>query len=232
MRSLTQILIALSLSLPALSAQGAGTIQEVHYPPSDKPGELVYGVTYRLWIPDGVETLRGVIVHQHGCGSGACQGGMTAADDLHWQALARKWDCALMGPSYEQKDGQDCHLWCDPRNGSRARFLQALDDLAQKTGHDELKSVPWCLWGHSGGGTWTSLMMLSDPDRVVAAWLRSGTNFPFRKKDSDQNAEIPESVYQIPAMCNPGQKEQNSRFQGAWDGTLAMFQSYRAHGAP
>ena len=123
-------------------------------------------------------------------------------------------------------------LWCDPRNGSRARFLQALDDLAEKTGHEELKSVPWCLWGHSGGGTWTSLMMLSDPDRVVAAWLRSGTNFPFRKKDSDQNTEIPESVYQIPAMCNPGQKEQNSRFQGAWDGTLSMFKAYRAHGAP
>ncbi len=109
MRSLTQLLIPLSLSLLALSARGAGMIQEVHYPPSDKAGELAYGVTYRLWVPDGVKTLRGVIVHQHGCGAGACQGGMTAADDLHWQALARKWDCALIGPSYEQKDGQDCH---------------------------------------------------------------------------------------------------------------------------
>ena len=37
---------------------------------------------------------------------------------LHWQALARKWDCALLGPSYKQGEKQDCHLWCDPRNGS------------------------------------------------------------------------------------------------------------------
>ena len=35
-------------------AYGAGTIVEVRYPASEKPGELVYGVTYRAWIPDGV----------------------------------------------------------------------------------------------------------------------------------------------------------------------------------
>lgn len=233
MRLRTRILCGLSLiALLAPTAHGDGTIEEVRYPPSEKPGELVYGVTYRVWIPDGVTQLRGVIVHQHGCGAGACHGGMTAADDLHWQGLARKWDCALLGPFYEQKDGEDCQMWCNPNNGSRARFLQALDDLAKKTGHSELAQVPWCLWGHSGGGTWTSWMMLSDPDRVVAAWLRSGTAFPFREKGSDKTVEIPDSVYKIPSMCNPGAKERNSRPQGAWGGTLSMFKAYRAHGAP
>ena len=115
------------------SASGAGRLVEVGYPPSDKPGELVYGVTFRVWLPDGVERLRGVIVHQHGCGAGACRGGETAADDLQWQALAKKWECALLGPSYKQEDGQNCRLWCDPRNGSRARFLQGLGDLASKS---------------------------------------------------------------------------------------------------
>ena len=92
---------------PAMALAG-GTIHTVRYEPSQKPGELVYGVTYRVWIPAGVEQLRGVIVHQHGCGKGACEGGRTAADDLHWQALAKKWNCALLGPSFEQADGQDC----------------------------------------------------------------------------------------------------------------------------
>jgi hypothetical protein len=41
--------------------------------------------------------------YQHGCGTGASRGGETAADDLHWQALARRWDCALLGPSYHQE---------------------------------------------------------------------------------------------------------------------------------
>jgi hypothetical protein len=88
------------------TAAAAGNYLEVSYPPSTQPGELQLGVTYTLWIPDGVTTFRGIIVHQHGCGSGACKGGETAAYDLHWQALAKKWECALLGPSYHQDDKQ------------------------------------------------------------------------------------------------------------------------------
>src|SRR6476661_3219000 len=88
----------------------AGRYLEVTYPASANPGELKLGVTYTLWIPDGVARLRGIVVHQHGCGSGACKGGATAAYDLHWQALAKKWDCALLGPSYQQEDKQNCRL--------------------------------------------------------------------------------------------------------------------------
>jgi hypothetical protein len=224
-------LLLIPSGMPA--ALGADRVVEVSYPPSDRPGELAYGVTFRAWIPDGVERLRGVIVHQHGCGTGACRGGETAADDLHWQALARKWDCALLGPSYHQEDGQNCRLWCDPRNGSRARFLRALDDLAARSGHPELARVPWCLWGHSGGGFWASLMMTSDPDRVVAAWLRSGTAFGAWETGEIPKPEIPEATYRIPVLCNPGAKERDDpRFHGAWEGTLAMFRAYRARGAP
>src|SRR5882757_4794502 len=80
----------------------------VRYEASDKPGELAMPVTYTIWIPEGVKTLRGVIVHQHGCGKGSGLTGQTAAYDLHWQALAQKWDCALLGPSYHQVTDKDC----------------------------------------------------------------------------------------------------------------------------
>src|SRR5436309_2988682 len=126
---LVSLLILVKL---AGAARGDGRYVEVRYPPSDRPGELPMGVTYTLWLPDGVKTLRGVIVHQHGCGTGACKGGETAAYDLHWQALARKWDCALLGPSYHQDEKQNCRLWCDPRNGSAQTFLRALRDLGAK----------------------------------------------------------------------------------------------------
>ena len=204
-----------------------GQYVEVAYPPSATPGELQFGVTYTLWVPDGVKKLRGVIVHQHGCGSGACKGGATAAYDLHWQALAKKWDCALMGPSYQQEDKQDCKLWCDPRNGSERAFLRSLVDLGAKSGHPEIETAPWCLWGHSGGGTWSSLMQLLHPDRIVAVWLRSGTGY------SSWKEEVADAVYAVPVMCNPGAKENgDKRFNGAYTGTLAMFQAYRAKGAP
>ena len=90
----------------------------VRYEAGARQGGLAYPVNYTIWIPKGVKTLRGVIVHQHGCGEGSCKSGLTGAYDLHWQALARKHDCALLAPSYEQPDKADCQMWCDPRNGS------------------------------------------------------------------------------------------------------------------
>jgi glyoxylase-like metal-dependent hydrolase (beta-lactamase superfamily II) len=210
----------------------AGSYFQVEYPASAREGELQLGVTYTIWLPPGTERLRGVIVHQHGCGSGACRGGETAAYDLHWQALAEKWDCALLGPSYRQEDKQNCRLWCDPRNGSHKTFLRALDDLAEKSKHEELKSIPWCLWGHSGGGFWASLMQTMYPDRIVAVWLRSGTAFAVWEKGEIPKPEVPAAAYQIPTMCNPGAKEKDDkRFQGAWNGSLSMFRAYRAKGA-
>ena len=77
-----------AVALPAV-AQGTGGYVKVEYPPSAAPGELQVGVTYILWVPEGVTRLRGVIVHQHGAGRNAAEHGATAAYDLHWQALAR-----------------------------------------------------------------------------------------------------------------------------------------------
>ena len=231
-KSLALFVCFLLLSFGPQAVFAQGVVHSVRYEPSTKPGELVFGVTYRVWVPDGVAKLRGVIVHQHGCGKGACEGGMTAADDLHWQALAAKWGCALLGPSFEQEDAQNCRLWCDPRNGSRARFLQALTDLSQKSAHPELATVPWCLWGHSGGAFWASLMMISDPDRVAAVWLRSGTGYSAWEKGEIPKPDIPLATYGIPTICNPGLKERDDkRFSGAWTGAEAMFQAYRAQGA-
>lgn len=211
----------------------AGTYFETTYPPSEKEGELQLGVTYTIWLPDNATKIRGIIVHQHGCGTGACKGGATASYDLHWQALAKKWDCALLGPSYHQEDKQNCRLWCDPRNGSAKTFLKCLDEFAAKSKHPELKTVPWCLWGHSGGAFWASLMQTMYPERIVAIWFRSGTAFAAWEKGEIAKPEIPEATYGIPMMCNPGGKEKDDkRFAGAWTGAMAMFKAYRAKGAP
>jgi hypothetical protein len=233
MRCRVFIVFVLAVVLSSTSVHASGSIVEVSYPPSLKAGELAFGVTYRVWIPDGVKVLRGVIVHQHGCGKGACQGGETAADDLHWQALAKKWDCALLGPSFQQEDGQNCRLWCDPRNGSRARFLQALDDLAAKAHHPEIAKAPWCLWGHSGGGFWASLMLASDPERIAAVWLRSGTAITAWEKGEIPKPDFAAASYEIPVVCNPGVKERDDqRFNTAWNGGMSMFRQFRAKGSP
>lgn len=216
----------------SLRKSGGGIIHEVHYPPTVADNELRIAVDYFLWVPSGVKKIRGVIVHQHGCGPGASIGGRTAADDLHWQALARKHDCALMGSSYEPRKGINCRLWCDPRNGSGDRFLQSLAHFANASEHQELAKSPWCLWGHSGGGFWASLMQAKHPQRIVAIWLRSGTAYPYWKSGEIEPPELPAAAYEIPVMGNPGIKEKtDERFHRAWDGLTAMQAEYRKHGA-
>lgn len=212
-------------------AHAAGDYYHVVYPPSSHEGELPMGVTYTLWLPDDVESLRGIIVHQHGCGVGACQGGETAAYDFHWQALAKKWDCALLGPSYRQNADQNCRLWCDPRNGSDKTFLRALSEFSETTGHPELNDVPWCLWGHSGGGFWASLMQTLHPERIVAIWFRSGTAYEVWEREEIPKPTIPDEAYRIPMMMNPGIIERE-KVVSAWTGATAMFAAYRAKGAP
>ncbi|MFZ4766115.1 MAG: hypothetical protein ACOYMN_14285 [Roseimicrobium sp.] len=225
-------LLLLFLLCPAL-ANAAGAIYSVEYPPSTQPGELIYGVTYRLWIPEGAKQLRGVIVHQHGCGEGACKGGLTASEDLHWQALAKKWDCALLGPSYHQPDKADCRKWCDPRNGSEKTFLRALSEFARQSGHAELDKVPWVLWGHSGGGFWSSLMLTLHPERIAAIWFRSGSAFGAWTKGEIPAPTLTDAVYQVPLMFNGGLKEETDKRHGpARVNDRAMFAAWREHAAP
>lgn len=108
-------LTAVVAFLAPAAVWAAGQVCEVGYSPSARPGELQLGVTYRLWVPDTTKKTRAIVVHQHGCGAPACQGGAAAAYDLHWQSLCRKCDCALLGLSYQQQDDQNCRLWSDPR---------------------------------------------------------------------------------------------------------------------
>ena len=198
----------------------AAPYYRVRYEASTEPGGLIYPVNYTIWIPAGVKELRGVVVHQHGCGEGSCKSGLTGAFDLHWQALARQHDCALLSPSYEQPDKADCQMWCDPRNGSSAAFQRALVDLGQQSGHPELATVPWALWGHSGGGHWAGGMVLLHPERVAAAWLRSGV--PLLQADANRTTikahTLPDAALQVPVLCNPGTQEgvtvKDGRFAG------------------
>lgn len=208
----------------------------VRYEASKETGELAFPVNYTIWIPANVSQLRGLIVHQHGCGEGSCKSGLTGAFDLHWQALAAKHDCALLAPAYEQPEKAECQLWCDPRNGSDKAFQNCLVDLGKQSGHPELATVPWALWGHSGGGHWAGGMVLLHPDRVAAAWLRSGV--PLLEPNPDRPTikahSLSDAALGVPVMCNLGTKEgvtdKEGRFAGVWPANEAFFNAIRSKG--
>jgi poly(3-hydroxybutyrate) depolymerase len=226
------LVLAMSLCLP-FNSRAAGRYFEVNYPGSKATGELVNDAAYRLWLPEGVKTLRGVIVHQHGCGVGSWKGAVPGAKDLHWQALAKKWDCALLVPAYQMGEKDNCRLWCDPRNGSEKTFLRALVDLGKQSSHPELATVPWCLWGHSGGGFWSSLMLTLHPERIVAVWFRSGSAYGAWTKGEIPAPQLSPAVFQVPVMFNGGVKEEaDPRHGPPRVADREMFKLWRVNGAP
>ena len=218
--------------LSAAPAAPGDDVVALTYPPSQVGGELSCEAHFYLWLPPGVKQVRGVIVHQHGCGQGAQMGCLAAAQDLHWRALAEKWDCALLGTSYRAPDN-DCGAWADPRRGSRETFHRVLRELAAKTKHPEIENAPWCLWGHSGGGWWASDMLALEPERCVAVWLRSGSAYGGKLDAKDKAPPaVPAAALRVPVMCNPGAKEKgDARFSKAYDSTLTHFRDWRAKGA-
>ena len=226
------LVLTVGLCFVSQATCAAGRYLQVDYPPSAEINELQIRVTYTLWVPDDVTRFRCVIVHQHGAGINAADHGATAAYDLHWQALAKKWDCALLGPSYHVlTDATDAspggsELWFDPRRGSDKTFLRALRELSTQANHPELATVPWALWGHSGGGIWSDVMTTLYPDRVVAVFLRSGS---FRNRPTFPQPETPAAAYLVPVMGNAGVGE---RERGAWINTLARTRELRSNGAP
>ena len=127
-------------------------------------------------------------------------------------------------------------MWCDPRNGSSAAFQKCLVDLGAKSGHPELSKLPWALWGHSGGGHWAGGMVLMHPERVAAAWLRSGV--PLLKANAERSTikahTLPDAALKVPVMCNPGTKEgvtvKDSRFGGVWAANETFFNEIRSKG--
>jgi len=208
----------------------------IRYEAATQPDELIFPVSYTIWIPPGVQQIRGLVVHQHGCGEGSCSSGLTGAYDLHWQALARRHDCALIAAAYEQPQQADCQMWCDPRNGSAQTFQRALNEFAQGTGHPELATAPWALWGHSGGGHWAGGMTLLFPERTIATWLRSGVPLfeANPKRPQIKPHTLVDAALGVPMMCNPGTKEgvtvKEGRFASVWPANQAFFAAVRGKG--
>ena len=190
---------------------------------------------YRLWIPDNVETLRGIIVRQHGCGEGARKLGLEHADDPQWRALAKKWDCALLG-SQLWAPQEDCSTWTIPQDGSASSFFRAINHFADTTNHPEIQHIPWCLWGHSGGAMWVCNMTYLYPERVIATFPRSGGLAPVGReftRSQPQKFESSAQAYEVPILFCFGETEEipDTRFFSGVSAARNLFEHGRQQGA-
>ena len=173
----------------------------VRYEASDKPGELLYAVNYTVWIPPGVKTLRGVDrpparVRRRVVQVGPHRRLRPALAGAGEEARLR---AAVARPTSSRRR-PTARCGATRATAPTPRSRSASPTSARSPGHPELAKVPWALWGHSGGGHWAGGMVMLHPDRVAAAWLRSGV--PLLKDDPTRKG--------IKAHALPGRRAQGA----------------------
>ena len=182
------------------------TLSENYYSvaiPSTEKNQYL-SAEYSVWIPAEIERVRGVLVKQHGCGAQAAASGLDHTKDLQWQALAAKHQFALMGTKLLVEGGR-CEDWALINYGSKDLFLEALDTVARQSQREELKNVPWVLWGHSGGADWAAQMLQEYPERTLAMVALRGGGFVF--------LGINQQLAEIPVMFSLGEKDRMNPYE-------------------
>lgn len=172
---------------------------------------------YTLFIPKGLINIRGILIHQHGC---TMEGtGQSIATDIQYQAFAKKWDLAILGPDITPHE-KKCMEWSNPDNGSEDALFVALDSLAMKSGHPEINTAPWLLWGHSGGGHWVLSMLSKHPDRIIAVVSYSAA--------FDPSFNYPESAAKVPVLLrHAGEGDINESWAKCWATAVHQFSTLR-----
>lgn len=217
--------IALLFSASSVLAK-IGDAYSIILPPLE--GEKFEHVEFACWLPESDKPIQAVIIHQHGCTNASPDKHPPVTTDFHWQALARKHHCALLVPMYQVMG--NCDEWNDPDSGSERALFTALEDFARQSGHAELNAAPWVLWGHSGGSSWSSQMIVRHPGRVLAASFRGGCSKQFSVPEF--RAQFSSVARDLPLIFVWGKREsvpESSHFV-SWMPMNAMFRELRAKG--
>ncbi len=223
------LVLALALGAVAAAADGpagGGVLLERTVTPG--AGDRFTRVEFTCWLPEPGRPVRAVIIHQHGCGNSSAAANPPVARDFHWQALARRHDCAVLVPHYTVTG--DCADWNDPDSGSERALLAALRDFGVRSARPELETASWILWGHSGGSSWGMQMVLRHRARILAASLRGGAHKQFG--DAAFRARFVAVAHDLPLLFVWGRGETvpTSRHFVSWEPMQAMYRELRAAG--
>jgi pimeloyl-ACP methyl ester carboxylesterase len=216
---IAQLLILNIFSLTANAYWNGNTYSvEIH---GGGSSDYLLKAKYSIFIPKNAEKIRGILIHQHGCGAEGW--GQPMVTDAQYQVFADKWNFAVLGPDLYPKAGKNCYDWVYPDDGSANSLLAGLDSLAKMSGHTELKTVPWLLWGHSGGGHWVLAMTKKFPLRTIATFAYSPA--------FDPSFEYPNEALKVPIMIrHAGANDFNVAGIDCWGTALHTFDKLRSKG--
>lgn len=151
--------------------------------PSYREGDFVYqqylldkgmGQKVRLWVPGGVKTLKGVIVHLGWCHEN---------DHPHLQEFARMHDFAVFGTLFR---------WA----GISEIMPDTLAKIGRQIGHPELAHAPWITMGFSRSGRIAAMFVETHPQRTISTYFGGspGMTLEIQAKRKDDRARIQKNL--------------------------------------
>ena len=196
---------SLIVSASASSAQGRTP------PPPYEPGALDITIPstatsnfdhadFRLWLPEGDGPLKAIVVLVPGSNGE----GRRMANDTLWQSFAKRNRTALVATHFTDKPHEQSFLedYVAVSRGSGQALLDAIDSLATRGKHPELKTAPLFLWGMSAGGQFDYELTAWKPERVAAFVVNKGGIY--------YSALVPRAAREVPGLFIGG-KDLESR---------------------
>jgi poly(3-hydroxybutyrate) depolymerase len=156
---------------------------------------------FRLWIPEGVAALRAIVVLVPGSNGD----GRRMADDTLWQSFAARNHTAIVATRFTDKPHDQNFLedYANVSRGSGQALLDAIDSLATRAKHPELRHAPLLLWGMSAGGQFNYEFNAWKPERVAAFVVNKGGIY--------YSALVSRAAREVPGLLFVGGKDLESR---------------------
>lgn len=135
-------------------------------------------VQMRMYVPDGVPVIRGILLY----GNGAGGDDRSKANRAHYQAFADNTGFAIVATARMDRYmrsaaeiGSNYNSWAPPGGGGDGRrLLEGLEQLAAVSSHPEILNAPVIFWGFSGAGQMAYEYNAWKPERTIAYSLNKG----------------------------------------------------------
>lgn len=166
------------------------------------PGKNYEKAAFRLWFPDNLHTIRGILVLV----PGSNRDGRFLATDTLWQNFSIKHDFALLGcyfKDYEDPDSYFIEQYANVSQGSGQALLDVITKFSNSSRHKEISDAPLLFWGASAGGQFNYEFACWHPDRVIAFVVNKGGIY--------YTALAPKETRSLPAIFFTGEKDLEAR---------------------
>ena len=179
----------------AIGAQTAGAQQLFdHVIP---PGANYDKAEFRMWLPPDTPRVRAVLVLVPGSNGD----GRPQAEDTFWQAFASTHRLAIVACRFTDKPHEQSFLedYVKVSDGSGQALIDAINALSKASGHPEIATAPFLMWGMSAGGQVDYEFAAWKPERVIAFVVNKGGVY--------YSALVPRAARSVPALLFVGDKD-------------------------